>query len=49
MLVPIATIVFLHAQSGPLSSTFTNWIDHPAIAYRSAAAGDLVSQLNRGL
>ena len=49
MLVPVATIGFLQAQSGPLSSSFTNWIDHPAIAYRSRAAGDPVSQLNQAL
>ena len=41
--------VFLRAQSGSLSSTFTNWIDHPAIAYRSAPASDPVGQVNQAL
>ena len=49
VLVPMAATVFLRAQSGPLSSTFTNWIDHPSIAYRSTPAADPVSQLNQAL
>jgi hypothetical protein len=48
-LVPIAATVLLRAQSGPLSSTFTNWSDHPAIAYPSAPATDPVAQLNQDL
>jgi hypothetical protein len=48
-LVPVATTVWLRAQNGPLSSTFTNWIDHPAIAYPSAPATDRVARLNRDL
>jgi len=49
LLVASAASPFLHAQGGPLSTTFTNWINHPAIAYRSAPAGDPVSQLNQAL
>ena len=44
-----AVTVFLRAQGPPLSSTFTNWIDHPAIAYRGATATDPVNQLNEAL
>ena len=44
-----AASAFLVAQSGPLSTTFTNWVDHPAIGYRSTPAGDPVSQLNQAL
>ncbi|HEX7795016.1 MAG TPA: hypothetical protein VF456_11725 [Vicinamibacterales bacterium] len=44
-----AASAFLAAQSGPLSTTFTNWVDHPAIAYRSTPAGDPVSQLSQAL
>jgi hypothetical protein len=47
--VPIAMSVVLRAQGGPLSSTFTNWVDHPAIGYPSARATDPVSQLNGDL
>lgn len=32
-----------------LHDTFTNWIDHPSIAYRSTPTTDPVSQLNRRL
>lgn len=46
LLVAIAASPFLRAQGGPLSTTFTNWINHPAVAYRSAPAGDPVNQLN---
>jgi hypothetical protein len=49
VLVASAASAFLRAQGGPLSTTFTNWINHPAIAYRSAPAGDPVSQLNQAL
>jgi hypothetical protein len=44
-----AASAFLGAQSGPLSTTFTNWVDHPAIAYRSTPPADPVSQLNQAL
>lgn len=43
----VASLVL--AQDGPLSNTFTNWIDHPAIAYRSAVAGDPVGQLVKAI
>jgi hypothetical protein len=49
VLVAIAAMAFLRAQGGPLSTTFTNWTDHPAIAYRSAPPADPVSQLNQAL
>jgi hypothetical protein len=49
VLVSMAATVFLRAQSRSLSSTFTNWIDHPSIAYRSTPAADPVSQLNQAL
>jgi hypothetical protein len=48
-LVAGGAAAFLRAQGGPLSTTFTNWIDHPAIAYRSAAPADPVSQLNQAV
>jgi hypothetical protein len=48
-LVPVATTVLLRAEGGPLSSSFTNWIDHSAIAYRSTPAGDPAGQLNLAL
>jgi hypothetical protein len=32
-----------------LSDTFTNWLDHPAIAYTSTPANDRVARLNRDL
>src|SRR5262245_55024947 len=47
--VATAAAAFLRAQGGPLSTTFTNWTDHPAIAYRSATPADPVSQLNQAL
>lgn len=34
-------------DSQALSSTFTNWIDHPAIQYFSGQAADPVAELNR--
>src|SRR5262249_24771349 len=49
VLVASGASVFLRAQSGPLGTTFTNWTNHPAIAYRSAPAGDPVSQLSQAL
>ena len=49
VLVVSAAAAFLRAQGGPLSTTFTNWTDHPAIAYRSAPPADPVSQLNQAL
>src|SRR5690242_16042246 len=49
LLVVGAASAFLRAQSGPLSTTFTNWVDHPAIAYRSTPPADPVSQLNQAL
>src|SRR5215475_7305540 len=49
VLVASGASVFLRAQGGPLSTTFTNWTNHPAVAYRSAPAGDPVSQLSQAL
>jgi hypothetical protein len=49
VLLASAASAFLAAQNGPLSTTFTNWMDHPAIAYRSTPAGDPVSELNQAL
>src|SRR5438309_562746 len=39
------------AASAPpqLSETFTNWIDHPAIAYETAPTRDPVAELSRRL
>jgi hypothetical protein len=37
----------LSAATGPLSDTFTNWIDHPAIEYRSRPTTDPVAALDR--
>src|SRR5262245_39787780 len=48
-LVASAASALLCAEGGPLSTTFTNWIDHPTIAYRSTPAGDPVAQLNQAL
>lgn len=42
----LAAAVLLRAEGGPLSGTFTNWIDHPAIVYRSPVMSDPVGQLN---
>jgi hypothetical protein len=49
LLVASAASALLRAQAGPLSTTFTNWSDHPAIAYRSTPPADPVSQLNQAL
>ena len=49
VLVVSAASALVCAQGGPLSTTFTNWIDHPTIGYRSTPAGDPVSQLNQAL
>jgi hypothetical protein len=47
VIVSLAVAVLLRAEGGPLSDTFTNWIDHPAIAYRSPSLTDPVGQLNQ--
>lgn len=48
-LAACATTVYLGAQGWPLSGTFTNWIDHSAIAYRQATPADPANQLNEAL
>ncbi len=37
------------AGAAQLSDTFTNWIDHPAIAYQTRPPADPVARLNRDL
>ena len=49
MVVTAAGTILLAAPDAPLSSTFTNWIDDPAIAYHSSASTDPVGILNRNL
>lgn len=49
LLLPVTGAVFLRAQGGSLSTTFTNWIDHSAIAYRSTPVSDPMSQLNQAI
>ena len=41
--------MFLQAQNRSLSTTFTNWIDQSAIAYRSTPVSDPMSQLNQAI
>lgn len=41
------TAALAGASMGQLSDTFTNWIDHSTIAYRSTRPTDSVAQLNR--
>src|SRR4029077_3920440 len=49
-LIVIASVVLLtRAGAAQLSDTFTNWIQHPAIAYQSRAAADPVAKLNQEL
>jgi hypothetical protein len=49
-LIVIASVVLLtRAGAAQLSDTFTNWIQHPAIAYQSRAAADPVARLNQEL
>ena len=44
-----ATAAIASARAGQLSDTFTNWLDHPAIAYLSTPSSDAVAQLNRSI
>jgi len=51
-LIAAATAVFattglVSASMGQLSDTFTNWLAHPAIDYKSAEPSDVVAQLNQ--
>lgn len=47
----VLTMVVLLGRSGgaQLGNTFTNWIEHPAIAYRSHPVTDPIAALNRDL
>src|SRR6187401_2902157 len=49
MLAAAAALVAVAAPraNGQLSDTFTDWIDHPAVAYHSTQATDAVASLNR--
>jgi hypothetical protein len=42
-----ATTALASASAGQLSDTFTNWLVHPAINYKSTPPRDVVAQLNR--
>jgi hypothetical protein len=42
-----AATAMMNARAGQLSDTFTNWLDHPAIAYKTTPPTDVVAQLNR--
>ena len=49
-----ATVVFVataiaNARVGQLSDTFTNWLAHPTIAYKSTSPRDAVAQLNQSI
>jgi hypothetical protein len=42
-------MTFASGAAGALSDSFTNWIDHPAIGYRTKATVDPVAALARRL
>ena len=41
--------VFAGLLMGQLSETFTNWLDHPAISYKSTPTTDAVARLSRDI
>src|SRR5258706_3272056 len=43
------TTVFASARTSQLSDTFTNWLVHPAIDYKSTPPRDVVAQLNQDI
>ena len=49
MIAVFATMVLAIAGAGPLSDSFTNWLDHAAIKYRTTPPRDPVAELNRKL
>jgi hypothetical protein len=50
MLIALSVIALSSASFGQLSDTFTNWADHPAIAYHATGeTHDPVAELNRRL
>jgi hypothetical protein len=48
-LVAAISLWLATASPAQLSDTFTNWIEHPAIAYRTRPLADPVARLNREL
>jgi hypothetical protein len=44
-----ATTVLASARTSQLSDTFTNWLVHPAIDYKSTPPRDVVAQLNQDI
>src|SRR3954469_17296682 len=49
LLFLLAAIAVAADGGGPLSDTFVNWADHPAIRYNADAPTDPVAQLNQRL
>jgi hypothetical protein len=47
--VVFATTALASASLGQLGDTFTNWLIHPAIAYKSTPPRDAVAQLNQNI
>jgi hypothetical protein len=45
--VVFAATALARATTGPLSDTFTNWLNHPAIHYESPSRTDPVAELSR--
>ena len=45
--VAAAAVVVAETGAGPLSETFVNWADHPAIQYHTRPTTDPVAELNR--
>lgn len=45
----LAALVLISTSAAQLGETFTNWIEHPAIAYRTRPPADPVARLNRSL
>jgi hypothetical protein len=45
----LVTTVFSTVGNGQLSDTFTHWLDHPAIGYKSTPTADPVARLSRDL
>jgi hypothetical protein len=47
--IAAGVVALARPVTAQLSDTFTNWINHPAIAYQSRPAADPVARLNQGL
>src|SRR5580700_9316452 len=45
--VVVFAVTALVSATGPLSDTFTNWLNHPAIRYKSPSRTDPVAELSR--